>query len=265
MLQKLKEKVYNSWPVDNAYRTLWFFYKKLIHPHTLDKNNTKINIGAGRWIRNGWITLDYYDFWYKDIYMKNCDINHNLMSFKPLPIKTNSVGMLFSSHCIEHIPEKFYPFLYKEFHRILKKGGVFRNMVPDFDIMYDDLLKGLSNNYDQEKIRYFFYFFCKYFDVKKMDLNKLKKEVKSLSKEDFADNYLAKVPYSWMKKHPGSHKSWWNYAKMSKMLKDVGFSKVYRSYPFKSKFKEFRSNYQFLNMGFDGTHPERSLIVEAVK
>jgi hypothetical protein len=52
---------------------------------------------------------------------------------------------------------------------------------------------------------------------------------------------------------------------MSKMLKKAGFSKVYRSYPYKSKFKEFRSPYHFLNMGFDGTHPDEALFVEAVK
>ncbi|MFH0875119.1 MAG: methyltransferase domain-containing protein [archaeon] len=259
----IKSKILNSRAADIGFKAAWLVKRKI---NRLSKNDDiRVNIGAGRWIRKGWKTLEYYNFWYSDIYMKYADYNHNLMSFNPMPMEDGSVSMLFSSHCLEHIPEKYFTFLFKEFHRILKNGGVIRIAVPDYDILFDDAKKALKKTEpDKKKLQEFFDFFCDFYSTESIGLARLRKDF-SAGRESFGNKYLQKLPDKWSNEHPGSHKSWWNYKKMSELLKRAGFSKVYRSAPYQSKFPEFRAKYQFLNMGFDGTHSDDALYVEAVK
>lgn len=45
----------------------------------------------------------------------------------------NSVDMLYASHVVEHLPKKDFDATIAEWRRVLKKRGVFRLSVPDFD------------------------------------------------------------------------------------------------------------------------------------
>lgn len=84
-----------------------------------------------------------------------------------------------------------------------------------------------------------------------------------MSKVDFANYYTQKIPYNWQENHGGSHTNWWNYEKINKMLKIAGFKEIYRSFEQGSHFAEMRGKGR--HYGFDSTHPELSLFVEAIK
>lgn len=57
----------------------------------------------------------------------------------------NTVDMVYASHVVEHLPrEKFFSTL-KEWKRVLKRGGIFRFGVPDFDKLIE-IYHGNSNN-----------------------------------------------------------------------------------------------------------------------
>jgi len=59
---------------------------------------------------------------------------HHIHEVEELPmIATNSVDLLHVSHLLEHVPRDKVPATLKEWYRVLKKGGVLRFGVPDFD------------------------------------------------------------------------------------------------------------------------------------
>lgn len=50
----------------------------------------------------------------------------------PFPLPNNSVDIIHSEDCFEHIEITKYPNILKELYRILKPGGLFRLAVPDY-------------------------------------------------------------------------------------------------------------------------------------
>ena len=44
-----------------------------------------------------------------------------------------SVDLIYASHCLEHFPHDKVPQVLAEWYRVLKKGGILRLAVPDFD------------------------------------------------------------------------------------------------------------------------------------
>lgn len=80
---------------------------------------TKINFGAGGDIKFGWRNVDIM-FAPPD----NVDIS------KPLPIDSDSVDFIYSSHTVEHLDSPSALRFFDECHRILKDGGVARIAVP---------------------------------------------------------------------------------------------------------------------------------------
>jgi SAM-dependent methyltransferase len=75
-------------------------------------NEVRLNIGAGQTYIPGF---------------KNIDISLDLGKDK-LPFEDNSVDLIFSYHCLEHIPD--YLFALSEIHRVLKHGGRFLVGLP---------------------------------------------------------------------------------------------------------------------------------------
>ena len=63
---------------------------------------------------------------------------------KKLPIKDETVDYLYASHVLEHLPFKEFRKALKESYRILKKGGVFRVVVPNFDFFIQEYLDSTS-------------------------------------------------------------------------------------------------------------------------
>lgn len=51
--------------------------------------------------------------------------------------QNDSVDLLYACHCLEHFSHRQLLRVLKEWHRVLKKGGILRVSVPDFNSMVD--------------------------------------------------------------------------------------------------------------------------------
>ncbi len=122
----------------------------------------KVNFGSGTIVADGWINIDGGTFalfagWptavLKTIYRfsecrqwqdeesyirplrSNFFIHHNLEY--GFPLRDESVDYLYSSHIMEHFDPGTAAFLFRDAHRVLKKGGRFRVCVPDLKHAFD--------------------------------------------------------------------------------------------------------------------------------
>lgn len=250
------------------YKLRWikiFFLKQVYKKR--NNNNLKINIGGGTFFRKDWRVLDYIfgSYKHKPIYV---DYNFDLTSNKRLPFKDNEVKFFYSSATVEHIPQEFCQHIFNETFRCLEPGGVFRFSTPDFDLAYDAFKKKDKNAY---RLRFFsniteafIGMFASYLAFKVIK-EEVEQNYNTMKKVEFANYYSERVPRETQKKYAGFHINWWNYDKAEEMLKIAGFKKIYRSYPQKSKFKEFKTKSRKRISGFDVTNPKNSLFVEAVK
>lgn len=82
---------------------------------------TKLNLGCGNDIREGWVNLDIAD-------LPGVDIVHDL-NVLPLPFADESFDEILCLDVLEHVD---YPILLKECHRILRGNGRIRIEVPHF-------------------------------------------------------------------------------------------------------------------------------------
>jgi SAM-dependent methyltransferase len=51
------------------------------------------------------------------------------------PFRNHSVDLIYACHCLEHFPHVKVTKVLAEWFRVLKKGGILRLSVPDFDIL----------------------------------------------------------------------------------------------------------------------------------
>ena len=145
--------------------------------------------------------------------------------------------------------------------------------MPDFDLAYDAYGKYLKNGefnvnflnqgYSEKTLEgKFLHFFASYLGDKEPP-EQVRNNYLKMTKEEFADYYTKKVPRETRKQFTGKHINWWNYEKLSNMLKNAKFKTVYRSKIQGSKFDELCGVGR--DCGFDSTRPEISLFLEAVK
>lgn len=224
-----------------------------------------VNIGGGYFFKRHWSVLDVPSKHYK--FMRGVvDYEYDLASGQPFSFEDNSISFIYSSHTLEHIPQECISFLFSELYRVLKRKGVIRLTMPDFDKAADAFLnnnKGyfilLQNDTIEED-------FLDYFATNlkdKVPTEELRKNFNSMSLEEFGDFYTFQVPREAQKENSGNHINWWNYTKLYNMLKKAGFTNIYRSEANQSKFSEMQNVGKSIE--FDSTHPEISLFVEAVK
>jgi SAM-dependent methyltransferase len=120
------------------------------------KDLVKLNLGAGLTVKKGWINIDaspnaliaswpkfiqrisyrisgakqYFSFeQYFNILKNNRFIYHNLVFV--IPFIDNCADYIFCSHLLEHMTQRQGINLIKEMHRVLKKNGTIRIVVPD--------------------------------------------------------------------------------------------------------------------------------------
>ena len=105
-----------------------------------------INIACGNvYIKNkSWINLDIIS---KDKYVKKINL------LKKLPFNNETVDAIYCAHFLEHIPvHKVTDFL-EECFRILKKDGVLRLVLPNFESLTKEYLKQVKlKNFTKAKI-----------------------------------------------------------------------------------------------------------------
>jgi len=127
---------------------------------------TKVILGSGKNCPNGWKCYDkdpkvllskfpHLKYIFHKIGLISKDVYDEEWSPKikyrdirnRLPFDSRTVDYVYSSHLLEHLTREETKSLCKEVHRILKKDGVFRVVVPD---LYKAVL-----NYQQNNIEYF--------------------------------------------------------------------------------------------------------------
>ncbi len=91
----------------------------------------KLELGAGgKKGTNGWTTID----------LGGADIDHDLRF--GIPLDSESVEAIYSSHLLEHLNHKQLLQLLHECRRVLIKGGIMRTAVPDSRLYIDCYLNG---------------------------------------------------------------------------------------------------------------------------
>ena len=259
-----------------------------LYPKESLENKRFYNIGAGNFRHKYWTNIEYHSNWYN--YDNNLlDINYDLFSIKPLPIETKSAEAVYSSHTIEHINNEAAQNMFNEAFRILKPNGYLRlttvninldyRAYKDNDRAYFYWIEEYSKKINWKRVNYikplnkasieqvFLAHFATsvselHADGAKERIND--RELVSIFEEkeyEEALNYItSKCPIEIQKKYPGNHMNWWNYKKLSAMLKKAGFDKIYLSGYGQSYSPILRD----LSL-FDNTRPKNSLYVEAIK
>ena len=82
----------------------------------------RLNLGSGPQPYKHYLSVDFDPD-------NHPDILHDLT--QPLPFEDNSVDEMFASHVVEHFPLWQIPHLLRDWHRALRRGGVFWGFVPD--------------------------------------------------------------------------------------------------------------------------------------
>ena len=166
----------------------------------------KVNLGCGPIGKDDWINLDWgilafmhrnplvenfllacklfpkgYNIkWPKNLFLHNCR--------SKLPFKEGSIDFIYSSHFIEHLKRFETERILEDCHRVLKKNGVLRLIIPDLELL---TRKYVEKDKD---------FFCALNHLLNNDPN---------SKEEFyfADVFLDSFfPVSYKKPYKGMHR-----------------------------------------------------------
>ena len=134
----------------------------------------------------------------------------------------------------------------KQAYKKLKKGGIIRLICPDIDIFLDaykrkdEYVFKLNNNQPfNEPLKYSLtQSLLKVFAERCCDYNNsnistsdevIKKDLKSLSVEDFLNKYSNMISIEEVRNFPREHKTWFNKKKVIKMLNSAGFENIYES------------------------------------
>ena len=240
-------------PVDDGYKGLKdpteFLYPEHLIPGK-PKEPIYLNIGAGDFRHRMWHNLDYAPVLkkIKPQGLKNIDINHNLTSLKSLPIKSNSVKIVYSSHAIEHISDKAGMFLMQEIYRILIPGGTFRITCPNIQYYYDayrnnnihefhEMLNPhkLGVDYSRASIQHFFvnHFAGGLHSDDRITDEYIDGIFNDLPFEEALDHFIKLLPKDSQSGY--FHQSWYTEEKIIKYMKNVGFEIIIATGPAKSR------------------------------
>ena len=224
-----------------------------------------LNIGAGLGVFNkrNWRILDYSE----DSNSKNLiDYNVNLLNMRKLDIEDNSVDLIYSSHCFEHITDDAFERIMSEAYRIMKCGATFRITLPNIDVAYDAYLRRdrdmLRNHWPDNGMNNedLFLRWFSGFDASEINIAVFKNDIKKLSKDIFLDKYTKK-DIDFEIHDFGKHINWFDFEKIKKYALLSGFCKadIMESAYKRSVNPELRTEL------FDASHPEMSLYVDIVK
>ncbi len=96
-----------------------------------------IDIGAGKNQHDHLFSIDY-------AWVPGLDMVHDVT--KGLPFQSETIGGIFTEHCMEHIALAQFVGIAKEFHRVLMPDRIARIVVPDGRIYIDHYLEAQSGN-----------------------------------------------------------------------------------------------------------------------
>ncbi len=237
-----------------------------------DEDRVMINIGSGVWYKPHWKSLDFYSEWYgaKRWLKLSLDYVYDLTSLEPFPLEDATVDLYYSEFAFEHIPDHCSQYVFKEIYRTLKCGGGFRIIVPDIDVFIEkyknndvEFFKNDMNVMKHQQNRVgtitegFFRNFATLLPDDVVNEDQVRENLRTMKKEQFLDYYTKSRQQD--KRYAGHHITWYDFTKLSKMLKAAGFEKLYKLDPETSK------NENFIGTGLNTRPWYPSLVVEAYK
>lgn len=106
---------------------------RIVNPTKIKAGDIRLNIGAGHITPDDYVNVDMRE-------LPGIDV---VAGVDNLPFDAGSVTEIFSSHVVEHFPEQqLRRTLLPYWVGLLKPGGTFRAIVPDFDAMTHAYSKG---------------------------------------------------------------------------------------------------------------------------
>ena len=95
-----------------------------------------LNLGCGSTYHKDWKNIDFIS---NSEYVQR----HNLL--KGIPLEENSVDILYHSHVLEHFSKEDGKKFIQECYRVLKRDGIIRIAVPDFEKIAREYIKNLES------------------------------------------------------------------------------------------------------------------------
>jgi SAM-dependent methyltransferase len=116
----------------------------------------KLNLGCGSQVPDVWINVDYaigarlakiafFRALNKNLKVFNLDWNNRIFIHdlrKKFPWKNNSAAVVYTSHTLEHFTREEGRKFLAECHRILRKDGIIRVVVPDLNYIVKEYSDG---------------------------------------------------------------------------------------------------------------------------
>lgn len=244
-----------------ANKTL--FFPKFDHV----RQASRVNLGGGHFYKSGWTVLDHKIQCYEKIVPGTIDVDFNLASHEPFPFAEGQLDCIYSSHCIEHIPFEYCQNIFNEIHRCLKKGGVARIMVPNFDAGYEALGRR-DNAFFDNWVRggnmetTFVAMFASEYWSHRLKPEEIREAFARSGKEEFAAWVCRPTPEEYQRRM-GMHCTWWNYERMEEVARAAGFSMVRQAVAHDSGHPEMKGS--GTGWRFDSYQPDASLFLEAIK
>jgi predicted SAM-dependent methyltransferase len=111
-------------PLKAIFQRIWWANKrKIFSPPIAPDGKIFLHLGCGSINAAGYVNVDIRPFSHI----------HYVHEAYPLEIfKSNQFDLVYASHLLEHYSVQEAPNVLKEWHRVLKKGGILRLGVPDF-------------------------------------------------------------------------------------------------------------------------------------
>jgi predicted SAM-dependent methyltransferase len=259
-----RTKVYNNWARKRDIKLLELARKKVMIDYSVEK--VYLNIGAGRFVKDNWRLLDYSEYPSDVIFPSELiDFNINLTQIEDWPIKSDSIDLVYTSHCLEHLGDTVSVKVIEESYRILKQKGGIRITLPDIDLAYQSYVSGdyrffleLNNQIDKSTIETRFLDYFSPFNADEVSLDEFILDSKKLDKITFLNKYIPKE-VDWSTHNFAKHATWFDFEKLKNILENAGFKEVVKLKRNESRFAEFS------DLAFDSTYPIMSLYIEAIK
>ena len=238
-----------------------------------------LNIGAGKYVINGFKSLDVYTPHYyksKENFLKN-RVEYNMRK-DSIPFETNTVDNIYCSHVVEHIEDEYVVKFLGESYRVLKNGGVLRIACPDSEFLFSVSLFENEywnwrnqtflnkNNYETnwDKVCQFDFLIREtatprmrfYRDKLRSKVLKID-DLKKLEYQEFCK--LIKKDLFFRENHPGDHINNWDFRRLKEIGERIGFNYIIRSKYRGSVSIDMQSN------EFDKTASQMTLYVEFIK
>ncbi len=145
---------------------------------------------------------------------------HNLA--KGIPFADDSVDAVYHSHVLEHLDRDVAPVFVKEAARVLKKGGVLRIVVPDFERacrVYLSHVETCERDGEQEIERHDIFF-------EPLLLMSVRREAHGTSQQKPSRRFVENLLLGDARKRGENHQWMYDRFNLAALLKKNGFSKV---------------------------------------